>query len=248
MSTNATFAPIAFPEMGLSPRSASTGSQSPRRAAQVSYAADDDTRTRPVAVRMTPLAFPELVKDEIPEVHERARVQGHAAGYAVGRKAATETLANDRAVLRAEADRALGEQIDDLRTALDAVRNAAGELNAHTAMALEGTEEAVLSAAIEIAGMILGRAITEDREGAAVAALRRALDAAGPIPIRAVRMHPQDLELVSMVSEEEPGLQLVADPRIARGDAMVDLPDGVVDACISSAVERVRHALLGGDE
>jgi flagellar assembly protein FliH len=208
----------------------------------------DDERTRPVAVRMTPLAYPELVKDETPEVRERARVQGHAAGYAAGRKAATETLANDRAALRSEADRALGVQIEGLRSALDAVRLAAGELNAQTAVALEGTEEAVLSAAIEIAGMILGRAISEDREGAAVAALRRALDAAGPVPIRVVRMHPDDLELVGMVAADEPGLQLLPDARIARGDAMVDLPDGVIDACIASAVERVRRALVGGEE
>ena len=175
------------------------------------YEYEEDMRTRPVAVRMTPLAYPELVKDETPEVRERARVQGHAAGYAAGRKAATETLATDRAQLRAEADRALGVQIDSLRSAVDAVRQAAGELNTQTAMSLEGTEEAVLSAAIEIAGMILGRAITEDREGAAVAALRRALEAAGPMPIRIVRLHPDDLELVSMVAQDEPGLQLVAD-------------------------------------
>lgn len=240
MSTSA-FAPIAFPELGTAP-------VPPRRRAAAAFAGDEDTRTRPVAVRMTPLAFPELLKDETPEVHERARVQGHAAGYAAGRKAATETLTADRAALRAESDRALGDEIEGLRTALDAVRSAAGQLNAQTAEALEGTEESVLSAAIEIAGMILGRAILQDREGAAVAALRRAIEAAGPAPVRTVRMHPADLELVSAVAPEEAGLLLVADPRLQRGDAMVDLPDGVIDACLASAVERVRRALAGGDE
>lgn len=245
MSTNASFAPIAFPEMGTARRREPQPTQ-PRVTPGYEY--EEDMRTRPVAVRMTPLAYPELVKDETPEVRERARVQGHAAGYAAGRKAATETLGTDRAQLRAEADRALGEQIDGLRSALDAVRQAAAELNAQTMTSLEGTEEAVLAAAIEIAGMILGRAITEDHEGAAVAALRRALDAAGPAPIRIVRMHPDDLELVSMVGADEPGLQVIADHRVARGDAMVDLADGVVDASIASAVERVRRALVGGDE
>lgn len=252
MSTNASFAPIAFPEMGSVPQPASARAADRMPAmprVTPGYAsADDDLRTRPVAIRMTPLAYPELVKDETPEVRERARVQGHAAGYAAGRKAATETLAADREALRAEADRVLGEQIDGLQSALGSVRQAAGALNAQTAMSLEGTEESVLAAALEIAGMILGRAIAEDREGAAVAALRRALDAAGPVPVRVVRMHPADLELVSMVASDEPGLQLLADPRLGRGDAMVDLPDGVVDACIASAVERVRRALQGGDE
>ncbi len=246
MSTNASFAPIAFPEMGTARRREPAQTTQPRVTPGYEY--EEDMRTRPVAVRMTPLAYPELVKDETPEVRERARVQGHAAGYAAGRKAATETLATDRAQLRAEADRALGEQIDGLRSALDAVRQAAAELNAQTMTSLEGTEEAVLSAAIEIAGMILGRAIAEDHEGAAVAALRRALEAAGPAPIRVVRMHPDDLELVSMVGADEPGLQVIADHRVGRGDAMVDLPDGVVDASIASAVERVRRALVGGDE
>ncbi|GAA2751321.1 FliH/SctL family protein [Amnibacterium kyonggiense] len=247
MSTSASFAPIAFPEMGTRRADGPTPVAAMPRVTP-GYAQEEDMRTRPVAVRMTPLAYPELVKDETPEVRERARVQGHAAGYAAGRKAATETLATDRAQLRAEADRALGVQIDGLRSALEAVNRAAGELNAHTAMSLEGTEEAVLSAAIEIAGMILGRAISEDREGAAVAGLRRALEAAGPIPIRIVRMNPEDLELVSMVAADDPGLQLVADRHVSRGDAMVDLPDGVVDASIASAVERVRRALVGGDE
>ena len=40
----------------------------------------------------------------------------------------------------------------------------------------------------------------------------------------------------------------MADRNVARGDAMVDLPDGIVDASIASAVDRVRRALLGGDE
>ncbi|MGT2425896.1 FliH/SctL family protein [Amnibacterium kyonggiense] len=246
MSTSASFAPIAFPEMGTARRA-----DAPAVAAmpRVTPGYDqEDLRTRPVAVRMTPLAYPELVKDETPEVRERARVQGHAAGYAAGRKAATETLATDRAQLRAEADRALGVQIDDLRSALEAVNRAAGELNAQTALSLDGTEEAVLSAAIEIAGMILGRAIAEDREGAAVAALRRALEAAGPMPVRTVRMNPEDLQLVAMVGADDPGLQLVPDRHVARGDAMVDLPDGVVDASIASAVDRVRRALVGGEE
>ena len=241
MSTEAAFAPIAFPEMGVGPRAAA-------RASRMTAPEVDDTRTRPVAVRMTPLAFPELVKDETPEVLERARVQGHSAGYAAGRRAATETLNADRAAQRSEADRALGVQIEGLRTAVEAVRQAADVLNEQTRSALEGTEEAVLAAAIEIAGMILGRAIAEDREGAAVAALRRALEAAGPAPVRIVRMHPDDLELVSMVARSEPDLKLVADPRLERGDAMVDLPDGVVDACIASAVDRVRRALTGGAE
>ncbi|WP_375387795.1 FliH/SctL family protein [uncultured Amnibacterium sp.] len=244
MSTNASFAPIAFPEMGVARQPAPA--VVPQRVTPGGLY--DDDATRPVAVRMTPLAFPELVKDETPEVRERARVQGHAAGYAAGRKAATETLASDRAALRAEADRALGVQIEGLRSALDAVGQAAAELNGQTTMAMEGTEEAVLSAAIEIAGMILGRAIAEDRDGAAVAALRRALDAAGPAPIRVVRMHPDDIELVRMIAEEQPGMQVLPDARIARGDAMVDLPDGVIDATITGAVERVRRALVGGEE
>lgn len=247
MSTSTSFAPIAFPEMGIARQPAPQPAQRAPQRVTPGHGYDDDA-TRPVAVRMTPLAYPELVKDETPELRERARVQGHAAGYAAGRKAATDTLAADRAALRSEADRVLGEQIDGLRSALDAVTRAAGELNGQTAMALEGTEEAVLSAALEIAGMILGRAIAEDHEGAAVAALRRALDAAGPVPIRVVRMHPDDLELVGMVAQDEAGLQLLPDARLARGDAMVDLPDGVIDACIASAVDRVRRALLGGDE
>ena len=248
MSTNTSFAPIAFPDLAAEPAPLAAALQNRvgRRTAPVDFE-PDDTRTRPVSVRMTPLAFPELVRDDSNETLERARVQGHAAGYAAGRRAATETLAADRAALRVEHERALGEEITDLRDALDAVRQMAGALNAQTVEAFEATEESVLAAAVEIAAAILGRTIADDPDGSALAAVARALEAAGPVPVRVVRLHPADLAVVEAVTEPEAGLRLVADPRLQRGDAMVDLPDGVIDACVGSAVDRVRRALTGGD-
>ena len=248
MSTNTSFAPIAFPDLDPEPVPApvSFPARSGRRTAPVLFD-DADTRTRPVSVRMTPLAFPELVRDESGETLERARVQGHAAGYAAGRRAATETLAADRAALRAEHERALGIEIEGLRQALDAVHQTAGSLNAQTVGAFEATEESVLAAAVEIAAALIGRTISDDPDGSALAAVARALEAAGPVPVRVVRLHPTDLAVVEAVTDEEPGLRLVADPRLQRGDAMVETPDGVIDACIGSAVERVRRVLAGGD-
>lgn len=246
MSTNASFAPIAFPELGL-PAQPPRGQRRPAPVVAPS-AADDDMRTRPVAVRMTPLAFPALVKDETNETRERAHVQGHAAGYAAGRRAATETLSADRAALRTEHDRVLSREIEGVQSALSAVQQAAAELNAHTTMALGATEDQVLAAAIEIAGVILGRAIAEDPTGSAVAALKRAIEAAPPVPVRVVRMHPADVDVVAALAAADHGTQLVPDARVQRGDAYVDLPDGVVDACIGSAIERVRRALAGDDE
>jgi flagellar assembly protein FliH len=58
-------------------------------------------------------------------------------------------------------------------------------------------------------------------------------------------MHPDDLALVADVAAPD-SVELVADPTLARGDAIAELRSGLIDARLTAAVERARAALLGG--
>jgi len=193
-----------------------------------------------------PLVFPELETPVTGEIAERARVQGHAAGYAAGRREAAARLEEELAAQRAQADHLLAVEIVRLRSAAAALEAAAARIAGERAAARALTDEAMLAAAVDIAELVLGRELT-DRPTSAVAAVRRALAEAGDAPVLAVRMHPEDLPLVAAVREEFPGLRFGSDPSLDRGDAIADLADGRVDARIGGALERVRAAIAGED-
>jgi flagellar assembly protein FliH len=202
-----------------------------------------------MSTSFAPIAFPLIGSagtDDLADFTEQARTQGHAAGYAAGRRAATETLAADRAAQRDEHDRALAAEIAEVRGALNAVVAAASQLAASTHQALAVADEAVLRTAVEIASMIVGRELL-DVQHSAIDAVRRALAGAAELPLRDIRLHPADALIVAEAGASD-GIQIVADPTLQRGDAIADLLDGLVDARVSTALERVRRALAGGDE
>ena len=63
-----------------------------------------------------------------------------------------------------------------------------------------------------------------------------------------VRLSPADhADLVSGTVELPAGVTLVADPRLARGDAISEHPAGFLDAQVATALDRARRALLGAD-
>ncbi|THG29673.1 FliH/SctL family protein [Naasia lichenicola] len=189
-----------------------------------------------------PFAYPVLHDVELGEIAERARVQGHAAGYAAGRREATARIAAESAALHGEHDRILAAEIASVRGAIAALQHAGEQLAAHSATAIEVADTAVLAAAVELAEMIIGRELL-DHEGSALDAVRRALAGAHDRPVRAVRMHPQDLELVADQVAADSDIRLVADPFLDRGDAIADVIDGIVDARISTAIDRARAVL-----
>jgi flagellar assembly protein FliH len=191
-----------------------------------------------------PLVFPELATPVTGEIAERARVQGHAAGYAAGRREAAAVLERERAAQRSQADHLLATEIVRLRNAAAALEAAAATLTAQTVAAHAATDEAMLAAAVDIAELVLGRELL-DRPASAIAAVRRALAVAGETPALIVRLHPEDVPAAAALADEHPGLRFVADPALDRGDAVADLPDGRVDARIGAALDRVRAAFAG---
>jgi flagellar assembly protein FliH len=195
------------------------------------------------AFAFEPLAVPVLTETE----HERAamasaRARGYAAGFAEGRRAG----AREQARWRAEAEDARAaesaEAADRLAVLAATLRGAAIELREATVPVLDEAESALVDAAFELATAVVGVAL-EDRLGAARAAVQRVVSAidAGAVP--AVRLHPDDVADLRRAGLEVEELRLIADPALARGDAIGELPTGWLDARIHEALARAKQAL-----
>lgn len=199
----------------------------------------------PAPAPFAPLAFPVLRDTDFTEIAERARVQGHAAGYAAGRREATATLDAELAALHAEQADVLAAARAEIAAAAALLRSASAAWGEAARTAGDVADRSVLAVAVELATLIVGAELT-DHEGAALVAARRALAAASDVPVQALRLHPADLAVVAQAGDTG-DVRLVPDPALQRGDAFAELPDGVVDARIATAVDRVRRALLEGD-
>jgi flagellar assembly protein FliH len=191
------------------------------------------------------LTFPSLGVAEPSEDLDRARIRGHAAGYAAGlRTAAAESAALELSMI-AEREQRDVETRTAVSSALSALRFATEQVAAIARPLLAEADSALAAAAIDLAEAIIGREL-DDTESSAKTAVRRAMSVVAVDDVLGVRLHPDDLAVISADSAETPGLQLIADASLNRGDAVLEVPDGSVDARISTALARARAVLLGG--
>ncbi|WP_144713414.1 hypothetical protein [Curtobacterium pusillum] len=206
------------------------------------------------------VAFPVISDAVVRERAAGADVRGHAAGYAAGLRAAQAETDALRARLEAEqAARLASMHADTARriAVLDAATNA---MLSQVAPVLDTAEQSVADAAIDLAEAVVGYAIRasrqsdgasagpadgsdsrEERRGSgAEATVRRALASIDrTIPVT-VRLSVAD---AARVADLDLAVPVVADPSLRDGDAVVDLPDGMLDARIATALDRARTAL-----
>lgn len=203
------------------------------------------------------VAFPVIAGAATRARDTAADVRGHAAGYAAGLRAAQAETDALRARLEAEHAAAVAAlRADTVRriAVLDAATNA---LLSQVVPVLQDAEESVVEAALELAEAVVGHVIrasradvasdggpTADREArpatGAEATVRRALASVDRSVALAVRLSPGD---AARVADCDLAVPVVADPSLRDGDAVVDLPDGVLDARIGAALGRARAAL-----
>ncbi len=199
------------------------------------------------------IAFPVIGTAAATDRASGADVRGHAAGYTAGLRAAQAETDALRARLQAEhAALTASLRADTVRriAVLDAATNA---MLSTVAPVLSDAEASVASAATDLAEAIVGYEIRasrpavgtdDDREAritsGAETTVRRALASIDrSVPV-AVRLSPADAARVADVDLPVP---VVADPALRDGDAVVDLPDGILDARIATALDRARTAL-----
>ncbi|OII40557.1 hypothetical protein BIV02_07670 [Curtobacterium sp. MMLR14_014] len=207
------------------------------------------------------VAFPVLADPAGRERASSADVRGHAAGYTAGLRAAQAATDALRARLEAEhAARVTALQADTARriAVLDAATNA---MLSTVAPVLADAEASVASAAVDLAEAIVGNVVRASRPAhdatvadgpdgqgsreariasGAEATVRRALASVDRTVPVAVRLSPADAARVAGLDLPVP---VVADGALRDGDAVVDLPDGMLDARIATALDRARTAL-----
>lgn len=156
------------------------------------------------------------------EAFAKGYEQGERAGFEAGAKRVEATL------------RRLAETIDEL-----------GNLRR---TAIHQMEVQVVRLALEIARRIVHREVSVDRH-LAEAMVRVALDrlgATGPITIR---LHPDDVAVVSEhVHRGDGSVTLVADSNVSRGGCLVETDVGFVDATIEAQFGELSAALFADDE
>ncbi|MFB7894201.1 FliH/SctL family protein [Microbacterium sp. NPDC056044] len=192
-----------------------------------------------------PASFPRLQPAGAEAERELARVRGYADGHAEGYRIAAVAAAE--AQERADAERAArdAEHARDIDLALQALEDAALALSRRTADLTAATQQQVFARAVELAGLILSGELASG-EDSATAALRRATLTADEDEMREVRVHPEDLSTLERLGQCPQGIALAGDASLSRGDAIVVLADGLVDARIRSALDRARDSLEAG--
>jgi len=189
----------------------------------------------------SPLMFPALPGQAS---DERDSIRGHATGYAAGRKHAEAEMALLRDSIREEGERARGQARGEVQSALDALAAATADFRARQVPVLQSVDASIAAAAIELAEAIVGHELSTT-DGSARAALDRAsleVVPAGSV----VRLNPQDIQVIIAEGGTQAGVELVADANLERGDAMVELVHGSIDARVSASLSRARAALVQG--
>ena len=196
---------------------------------------------------------PAAMRSAAPE-NDAARTAGHsqgwAAGWAAGARAAAERAATAEAERAADHARSEARRQADVAVAVAVLTSAAQAADRRSAPVVEQVHRELAAVAVQLAEAVLGRELA-DGTTSARSALERALATPADLGVHTVRLHPADVavvqDLVAVGELTLDGVAVVADPRLARGDALSEHPAGFLDAQVGTALARARRVLLGDD-
>jgi flagellar assembly protein FliH len=172
-----------------------------------------------------------------------ARDRGYAAGYAAGARRAEEVMALRLAQLEQHARENQAYAAEQLAAAVALLAEASAALSRTVLPILEEAESTLFAAACDLAETVLGGELATG-DTSARAALKRLLGHVDSGSIAVIRMNPVDIDLLGEDAGPS-GVFLEPDSSLARGDAVAELPVGIIDARINSALDRARKELLG---
>lgn len=180
------------------------------------------------------------------QTREAARAQGYAAGWAEGRRAAAEDAAAHRAELTTEAAAAETARAAEHAAALATLERAAARLQQQSLEVARLVEDASLTLARELTTALVGHELATAADPAADT-VRRVLAVlpGGTLPVT-LRVPPAVAALLTPHDAPElaeHAVQVVADPALGAGDAVVETDAQVVDLRVTAALERVREVL-----
>lgn len=201
------------------------------------------------AAGFTPATLPgSTANGRAADADARARAAGYAAGWVAGARAAAEAAEQQQHAIAEQNDRAQAQRDRALTDALTVLERTVTAAAARTVPVLADARRAVHEAALDLAAAVLRRELTPGPDSAR-ALLDRALAVPADIGLHTVRLNPADLDQVRRLLDDgaatlPAGIELVADPRLAPGDAISEHPTGYLDAQVGAALDRARRALL----
>lgn len=182
----------------------------------------------------------------VDEARTAAQAQGFSTGWAEGRRAA-QLEADVAEARRAEAHRQAEARRDaEHRAALARLADTAAALHDAFTATCSRVEDSTLEIAVRLTEELLGRELAV-AENPGLDAVRRALDLSAGDALVCVRVHPDtaaDPQVRERVASAGDAAVVVPDPTLGRGDAFVETRQGVVDARLAAALDRVREVLL----
>jgi flagellar assembly protein FliH len=163
----------------------------------------------------------ELVRVAAARAREEAQAQGYLAGWAQGRRAATEDSARARAGQQQENQRLRAEITGEAQHLMESLRDAAREVQEAQLPEWNEVVDALTDGALRIARAALGRELrsTDDQVTLAV---RTALQHVGASTETLVHLNPDDAELLK--DEVAEGVTIVPDPALLPGSVTVLTP------------------------
>jgi flagellar assembly protein FliH len=190
----------------------------------------------------SPAAFP-AVRVGVPSSRDAGeRIRGHAAGFAAGLRAAAREQEEWLARREAEFAARVAQHDSERLAALGVLEAATRAVRDLTTPVLADAQDLIAAGAIDLAEAVVGHELRDDTASAR-AVVHRVLAHTDTALVVSVRLNPSDL--AALDPAETAGLEFRADPSLRRGDAVAELPDGFLDAGITSAIERARSVLLG---
>ena len=168
--------------------------------------------------------------------------KGFSSGWAAGQKRATREAEQERNILNEDARLAEEARTEAYVDAMDEIQAIADAVSSRDALVIEDMKAALMEAAVDLAEALIGAELS-DAPTRAKAALKRALSMNDPKDIVKVNMNPQDVATLTSLGVDCP-VKLVPDSELDPGDAVAYMPEGLLDARLTSAVRRAREALV----
>jgi flagellar assembly protein FliH len=225
-------------------RSGSIAAITPAMFDLIEIVADNDpTGEVSVAVVVPTEVNPFDLEAAINEGFRRGYEAGHSEGLRVGR-AEGYLLGHEQGRVAGE-EAGLAEAVERSLPVLATIDAVHDQLRDRDSLALDSITAEVIDVSIATVEAILGRelalAVSPVRD-----AVARALRLAPERRPVVVRTHPDDLVRTGDLERLAPGrtFDIVSDPSVERGAAIVEVGQCAIDAQIAPAMQRVREALL----
>jgi flagellar assembly protein FliH len=177
---------------------------------------------------------------------DAARAQGYTVGWAEGRRRAAEEARLADAERVAGWERAEEQRAAEHAAAVAALARAARDLQEQASAVARQVEDSALALARELTRALVGHELRV-AEDPGVDTVRRALvllpeGTPDQLPVT-LRLHPDVAAAPVARDVGGHGVRVVGDPTLAVSDAVVETDDSLVDARLTTALERVLAVL-----